>query len=103
MKIKICGIPHTVVEMDDKFNADSTHFGQIEYGKAEILINKNMPAEMKEETLYHEVLHGMLHHLGFYEQSNDEHFVQALSNAIYQSFDVKKEDLIAHETGEERL
>jgi len=90
MKIRICGVPYTVTECEDKFTADATHYGQIEYGKAEILINKNMPTEVQEETLYHEVLHGMLHHLGFYEQSNNEQFVQALSNAIYQTFEIKK-------------
>ena len=90
MKIKICGVPYTVVECEDKFTADATHYGQIEDIKGEILINKNMPVELKEETLCHETLHGMLDHLGFYEQSKDEHFVQALANAIYQTFEIKK-------------
>ena len=87
--VNICGIPHTVVECEDKFNADATHCGQIEYAKCEILINKNMTDQAKKETLCHEMVHGMLNHLGFYEQSNDEHFVQALGNAIYQGFDIK--------------
>ncbi len=30
MKVNICGVPHTVVECEDKFNVD-THFGQ-KYG-----------------------------------------------------------------------
>ena len=91
-KIKICGVTHTVIECEDRFNADATHHGQIEYAKCEILINKNMPPEAKKETLCHEIVHGMLNHLGYYEQSNDESFVQCLGNAIYQTFNINIEE-----------
>lgn len=93
MKINICGIPHTVVEIEDKFNADTIHYGQIEYSKCEITINKNIPDELKKETLCHEIVHGMLYHLGFFDQYTDERLVQALGNAIYQSFDIKIEEV----------
>lgn len=36
------------------------------------------------------MIHGILVHLGYSEQSQDEQFVQALANAIYQGFDIKK-------------
>lgn len=39
----------------------------------------------------HEILHGILVHLGYNEQSQDEQFVQAVGNAIYQTFQIKKE------------
>ena len=90
MKVNICGIPHTVVECEDKFNVDC-HFGQIEYKTCEIRINKDLTEECKKETLCHEMVHGILIHLGYQEQSNDEQFVQALGNAIYQAFDIKVE------------
>lgn len=35
MIVNICGIPHKVIECEDKFNKD-LHFGQIDYEKAEI-------------------------------------------------------------------
>ena len=41
------------------------------------------------QTLCHEIVHGMLVHLGFQEMSADEQFVQSLAMAINQSFDVK--------------
>lgn len=88
MKVNICGIPHKVIECEDKFNADC-HFGMIDYQACEIRINKDMPVEAKKETLFHEMLHGMLIHLGYSSYSSDEQFVQALSNAIYQSFEAK--------------
>lgn len=88
MTVNICGIPHKVIECEDKFDVDS-HFGQIDYKACEIRINKDMAQENKNETLCHEVMHGIFVHLGFNEYAQDEHLVQALGNAISQSFDIK--------------
>ena len=87
--VNICGIPHKVVEYEDKFDVD-THFGQICYKECEIRINKELTEEHKKETLCHEMIHGILVHLGYNEMSSDEHFVQVLGNAIYQGFDIKE-------------
>ena len=88
MKVNICGIPHKVVVRKDHFDYD-THFGQIDYKKCEIAVNEDLSPEAQEETICHEMVHGMLVHLGYSEQSQDETFVQALANAIYQGFDIK--------------
>lgn len=90
MKIKICGITHTVVECEDKFNTDC-HFGQIDHKNCEIRINKDMTEENKKETLCHEIMHGIFVHLGYNDYANDEQLVQALGNAIYQTFDIRKD------------
>lgn len=90
MIVNICGIPHKIVECEDKFDTDC-HFGQIDYKTCEIRINKDISDESKKETLCHEVLHGMLIHLGYQELSQDEQFIQALGNAIYQGFEIKAE------------
>lgn len=89
MTVNICGIPHEVIETEDIFNSDATHLGQIDYLKCNIRINKDMAQTMKREAICHEMLHGMLVHLGYTEQSQDETFVQALANAIMQGFDIK--------------
>lgn len=89
MVVNICGIPHTVTEVKDSFDIDA-HFGQIDYKKCEILINADMSEAAKKETICHEITHGILVHLGYSEQSEDEQFVQALANAIYQSFEIKE-------------
>lgn len=88
MKVNICGIPHTVIGCEDHFDVD-THFGQIDYKACEIRINKDLATEAMEETICHEMIHGILVHLGYSEQSQDETFVQALGNAIYQGFVVR--------------
>lgn len=90
MIVNICGMPHKVVECEDRFNSDC-HFGMIDHLTCEIRINKDMTENNKKETLCHEMVHGMLIHLGYTDYSNDEQFVQALANAIYQGFEVKTE------------
>lgn len=87
MTVNICGIPHTVIECEDKFNVD-THFGQIDYKACEIRINEDMTKESKKETICHEMMHGILVHIGYNEYAEDEQFVQALGNAIFQSFEI---------------
>lgn len=100
MKVNICGIPHEVVEIKDSFNVDC-HLGQIDYKDLKIKINADMPQIAKDETLCHEMLHGMLIHLGYNDLANDEQFVQALGNAIYQGFAVKENNCLsdAYELG----
>jgi len=89
MFVNICGIKHEIVEHEDAFNIDA-HFGQIDYMKCIIKVNKDMHADAKRETICHEMVHGMLVHLGYTEQAQDETFVQALANAIYQGFSIKE-------------
>lgn len=90
MIVNICGIPHKVVECEDRFDVDA-HFGQIDYKTCEIRINKDMTEASKKETICHEMVHGILTHLGYNGYSQDEQFVQALGNAIYQGFNIKAE------------
>ncbi len=88
MKVTICGVPHEVIECKDDFDADC-HFGQIDYRDCRIKINAEMPSEMKEATLVHEMMHGILNHIGYEDLANDEKFVRVLGNAINESFTVK--------------
>ena len=86
MQVNICGISHTVEEKEDIFNANELHFGQIDFKKCEIYLSKESTSEVKKEALCHEMVHGILVHLGYNELSNDETFVQAFGNAIAQGF-----------------
>ena len=88
MKVKICGVPHEVVEVRNDFDTDC-HFGQIDYQECRIKINNALPKEMKDSTLVHEMMHGILMHTGYEDLANDEKFVRVLGNAINESFTVK--------------
>ena len=89
-EINICGVPHTIKLCVDNFTVDS-HFGEIDYIKAEIRINKDMPESLQMQALCHEWLHGALVMLGFNDETQNEQFVQALSVAINQTFTLKQE------------
>jgi len=93
-KVNICGIPHTVILRKDDFDSDATHFGQIDYKSAVIKINEDVSSEQREETLCHEILHGILMHIGRQDLGTDEQLVSVLGNAINQSFLVKKEMIV---------
>lgn len=88
--VNICGIEHDIKGVDDVFNSGAFHMGQINFDKCEILLNKDMPLRLRQETLCHEIVHGILVHIGYTELGENEQFVQALGNAINQSFDVKE-------------
>ena len=90
MTVNICGIPHEVVECENTFDS-TTNFGQIDFVKCRITLNKELAEDFKSETLCHEMLHGMLVHLGYDDLSEDEKFVQALGNAISQGFVIREE------------
>lgn len=87
--INICGIVHAVKEVDDIFNGEDLHLGQINHATAEIVLNSGLNGQVKEEALCHEIVHGILFHTGHEELGNDEEFVQQMANAIRQSFNVK--------------
>lgn len=89
MKVNICGIEHTVIECEDNFDTE-THMGVIDYAHAVIRINKDMSDQLKKATICHEILHGMLVHIGREDLSEDEQLVTALGNAINNSFEVKE-------------
>ena len=89
--VNICGIPHSVILCEDSFDTD-LHLGQINYASATIKINKGASEAIQMQSLFHEMLHGMLIQIGRNEESADECFVQSLSNAMYQSFQIKAEE-----------
>lgn len=86
--VNICGVPHNIILAKDNFDYD-THFGQIDYKKCEITINDALPAVAKQETICHEIVHGIFIHIGREDLSNDEQLVQSLANAINQTFDIR--------------
>lgn len=92
MTVNICGLPHEVIEAEDAFNVDC-HMGMISYKDLQIKINKDMPTMAKDETICHEMVHGILTHLGYLQMADDEQFVQALGNAINQGFLIKDLDI----------
>lgn len=90
MRVNICGVPHDVVFVKENFDADQVHLGQINYKEAKIIINEDMGEEMKTQTLCHEMIHGILVHLGYGELSQNETLVQSLAVAVGLGFKIKE-------------
>lgn len=88
MTVNICGILHNVIECKDMFDADN-HFGQIDYNDCRIKVNKDLAKEFKNEIICHEMLHGILVHLGYNDFADNEQFVQAIASAINQGFIIR--------------
>lgn len=86
MTVTICGIPYTVetVPVIDE-GAEGIVQGQIVYSKGKILIKQDMPKQIFLEVLTHEMIHGVLNHIGRAELADDESFVQGLTSGIFNS------------------
>jgi Zn-dependent peptidase ImmA (M78 family) len=81
--VKICGLPYKIIYREDNMSSD--YCGVIDHKKQIITINQEMAKEYKEQTIIHEMVHGMLVCIGRNDLSNDEVFVQSLANAVYTS------------------
>jgi hypothetical protein len=82
--IQVGPIPYKLVRnqrLVDEYSLE-THqnaIATVEYATQTIALGDNLGKEQEDETLVHESLHAILRGLGFWEQNNDEHFVQALA------------------------
>ena len=91
MTVNICGIPHEVKIVDDVDPKEQGMvLGEIDHEIPCIRLKSGMSKELTKETLIHEMLHGILVHLGYTKLSNDEQFVQALANGIYHGFEIRE-------------
>ncbi len=82
MVIDILGIKYTVKEVEC-VSKDELRKGQINYLTNEILIDKTMSLQNKEQTLWHEIIHAICEALGIQDICQDESRVQALATALY--------------------
>ena len=81
-KLKILATEYDVEEVEqiDKY---TRLLGQIEYTEQKIKIDKNISEDMKQETLLHEILHGILEKLGYDELNDDEQKVHSIASTMY--------------------
>lgn len=91
-KVVICGVPYKIV-YDDVIDEECEGIvqGKILYSKCEIHIKKGLQPELEKEVLIHEMVHGILVHLGKSDMSGNEELVQLLAHGIYEHFNIKGE------------
>jgi len=78
--IKIGGKWYKVVKTDKMKLGSVNYSAEIDYDEQVIRIVPG-PKGNTEANLLHEIIHGILSHLGYSE--HDEHLVKGLANAIY--------------------
>lgn len=71
-----------VISANEEERINSSVAGCIHKFKTQIMINNEYPDQVKKQTFWHEVLHGMLMEIGS-DMNGDENFVDALSLQIY--------------------
>ena len=83
MQVEILGVDHEIKELDI-IDENPNVLGQIVYQKQEIQIKKSLLKDMKNSTIIHEIVHGILFHSGKQELNEKEDLVESLSSSIYQ-------------------
>lgn len=83
MQVEILGVNYEIKELDI-IDENPNVLGQIVYQKQEIQIKKSLLKEMKNSTIIHEIVHGILFHSGKQELNEKEDLVESLSSSIYQ-------------------
>lgn len=83
MQVEILGVNYEIKELDI-VDENPNVLGQIVYQKQEIQIKKPLLKDMKNSTIIHEIVHGILFHSGKQELNEKEDLVESLSSSIYQ-------------------
>ena len=83
MQVEILGVNYEIKELDI-VDENPNVLGQIVYQKQEIQIKKSLLKDMKNSTIIHEIVHGILFHSGKQELNEKEDLVESVSSSIYQ-------------------
>ena len=81
--IKILGLIYKITEVEC-VSKEELRKGEINFLTNEIRIDKNMPDDLKEQVLIHEVLHAIFDLLGYEDLCADENKVQGIASALHQ-------------------
>jgi hypothetical protein len=83
MQVEILGVNYEIKELEI-IDENPNVLGQIVYQKQEIQIKKSLLKDMKNSTIIHEIVHGILFHSGKQELNEKEELVESISSSIYQ-------------------
>lgn len=91
--IDVCGVLFELKEVESNTRSDGS-MGRCDSKMAEITLNKEMPVAVKEQTLIHEWLHGVLETNGLPEQSANETLICVLAAELYRNgFRIKQKEI----------
>ena len=91
--VDVCGIPFELKEIESNGRDDGA-MGRCDAKMGVISINKEQPVAIKECTLIHEWLHGVLDNNGLPEQSGNETLICVLAAELYRNgFRIKQKEM----------
>ena len=88
--VKILGLDYEIKEVDCVDAKDEDVIGQINHSTLVISLKSNLPNTQKENTLIHEITHGILENIGESDLNNNEDFVNRFSSVLHQVITVNK-------------
>lgn len=83
MEIKILGQKYNL-ELKPIVSREEERAGQVCYATNTITLCSDLKPNHLQITLLHEVIHALLFQLGFYDETDNENLVCALSQSLYQ-------------------
>jgi Zn-dependent peptidase ImmA (M78 family) len=82
--IRVDGIDYAIEQKPDLNNGSNVMYGEVSYTEAKISINTNIDEQLKELTLWHELVHIILNNADMYDERDNEKLVNAISTGLYQ-------------------
>lgn len=79
--IEICGVPYDVKFVDDLYCGQN--MGRSDFLNAKIFIRKNMPRQVQENVLLHEIIHICYRNGYLSKDDREERVVEVLTNILY--------------------
>ena len=84
-KIRIGGVDYAVERLERPTREGQEVFGDIDFYTAAIRLNDDVPVQLREETLIHELLHGIVHHYNVpIKEDDEEMIIEALAKGLHQ-------------------
>lgn len=79
--VEICGVPYDIEFVNDQYCGEN--MGKSDFINAKIFIRKNMPRQVQENVLLHEIMH-ICYRNGYLSKNDDEErIVEVLTNILY--------------------
>ncbi|MDG3136717.1 hypothetical protein [Streptococcus suis] len=69
--VKIGGLTYAVTKKSD-LQGTNGNWGQIQYKKLEISLDDSLPEQLEDQTLIHEIVHGILAEAGYTNHEQDQ-------------------------------
>lgn len=80
-KVSICGINYEIKLVDGDYCG--SNMGKSDFANAKIFINKDLPKDVQENVLLHEIMHICYRNGYLCKEDNEERVVEVLTNLLY--------------------